>query len=120
MTDAKTPNDQNHPATVIAYRYFKNTGLVKQEWAYDSHDEEGGPLYTTDAVSPCESIGPCEYLKDLHLTPESAVNAVIKRQEEAVRSAERRLSSERGVLEHLIAESLKEKNGTLKAIEYKS
>lgn len=115
MTSTNPQNDQKHPTTVVAYRKFKNSELISQEWTFDYCDEDGEPIYTTDPVSPYESIPPIEYLKDLHLTPQSVIDAAIKRQEEAVRAAQHRLDSEQSLLASLKAEA-----NTLTVVEYKS
>lgn len=105
---------QNHPDTIVAYRHFKDTGVVKQEWTYDSCDDTYGPVYTTYPVSPHEIIQPFKYKNELHLTPEGALENALKRQEDNVRSAQAKLDREL-----LQLDILKAQTGNIKVTEYK-
>lgn len=114
MTSTDAQSSQNHPATIVAYRHFKNTGVVKQEWTYDSCDDTYGPVYTTYPVSPHEVIQPFKYQNELHLTPEGALENALRIQEDNVRSARAKLDREL-----LQLDLLKNQVGRIKVTEYK-
>lgn len=115
MTSTDAQNNENYPATIVAYRHFKDTGVVEQAWFYDCCDDTYGPVYTTHPVSPHEMIQPFKYRDQLHMTPESALEEAIKAQEDQVRSAQAKLDRELGSLDHL-----KGQIGQIKVTEYKA
>lgn len=69
------------PSTVTAYRFFKNHGIVCQQWTLMGVDD-GDPYYQADAVYPNETIDPEAYLFDLFLTEEAALLSAIEKQRE--------------------------------------